>query len=74
MSKIAKCNEFIKKLEDFRLNFHVFNKGYQIQIQIIHNFYPSTGSYYNSETGEKLFYPDFKDRNDLLKWIAKRTK
>lgn len=73
MDKSKLCEMFVGKLKEWRVNHQVFNNGFHIQIQKVHNFYPTKQSYYNSESGHKCFYPAFKDGNDFLKWLSERT-
>ena len=70
--KILKCDEFVEKLKSFRINFER-HSIYHIQIQSQHNFYPSKGTYYNSESGAKFKYPNFKDSNDFLAFLSENV-
>jgi len=71
-SKTQLCQDFLDKLNKWKINHEVFNNGIHVQIQRIHNFYPTKRSYYNTETGEKSFYPNFKNNNELLLWLGER--
>lgn len=69
MNKIELCERFGQQLEEFNVEFEVFNNGYHFQIQKDHNFYPTKRSYYNSENGQKCFYPEFKNEKHFWKWM-----
>lgn len=66
------CQDFADQLKKWKINHEVFNDGIHIQIQRIHNFYPTKSSYYNTDTGEKTFYPKFKSNNELMLWLGER--
>ena len=68
MSKLEKCNLFCDKLKAWRVNFDR-HSDYHIQVQIQHNFYPSKGTYYNSVTGKKSFYPLFENVNEFQEFL-----
>lgn len=53
MSKKTDCDSFEEFLKKHRLNYER-HSDYHFQIQRIHNFYPSTGVYYNSDSGRKI--------------------
>jgi len=73
MGKIEKCNAFADLLKSFNINFERHNE-YHIQVQRIHNFYPSSNTYYNSETNCKGSIPEFKDSNSFLDFLGSNTK
>ena len=68
------CQDFIDKLKEWRVNHEVYNKGYHIQIQRIHNFYPSTRTYYNGDTGIKVVSIKFDTVEELYEFIREHTK
>tara|TARA_R100000951_G_scaffold103090_2_gene95527 strand:- start:6179 stop:6448 length:270 start_codon:yes stop_codon:yes gene_type:complete len=72
--KVNSCDNFSQFLTENRIRHNVFNNGYHIQTQVQHNFYPSKGTYYNSESGKKFGYPKFKDVNAFLQFLGKYTK
>lgn len=76
LSKIkeVRCKNFSEFLTSIRINHKVNNNGYHIQVQVQHNFYPSKGSYYNSESTKKFRYPKFKSGDDFLEFIGKNSK
>lgn len=67
------CKIFSDWLTENKINHNVFNKGYHIQIQVQHNFYPSTSVYYNGESGKKITFTSFKTINDLYKFLSDNT-
>ena len=73
MNKIEICDNFSKLLDSFRINHRRCNP-YHIQIQVQHNFYPSKKTYYNSESGKKFTYPDFKNVNEVTDFLSKNVK
>lgn len=73
MDKINVCDGFAKKLSQFRINFKRCSH-YHIQIQVQHNFYPSTGVYYNSESGERFKYKNFESAKDVLTFLSEHVK
>jgi len=73
MNKIELCERFSEQLKEWRISHQVFNRGFHIQVQVIHNFYPTKQSYYNSESDDKCFYPNWKDVNDFQKWLGQKT-
>lgn len=66
---ITEVKEFSETLNRFKIN-HVVHGKYHVQIQTVHNFYPTKGTYYNSETGKKFKYPEFKDVNEVLMFLG----
>lgn len=70
---ILETIQLSEKLKEARITHEIYNKGYHLQIQLIHNFYPSTGTYYNSDTTHKSRYPEFKDGHEVLQWISGET-
>lgn len=72
-TKQDKIDAFLKKLKEFRISHRSFNFDNHIQVQVEHNFYPTTGRYYNSNNGKKCFFPDFKDVSEFLDFIKQNT-
>ncbi len=73
MEKLKKVKHFCKFLDVYRINYKQHNE-YHIQVQRIHNFYPSNSTYYNSDSDNKTILPEFKDGNEFLKFLADNTK
>lgn len=71
MNKQEMCDKFATQLESWKVNFQR-HSTYHIQIQIVHNFYPSKGSYYNSDSGERANYSSFESGDELIKWLSER--
>ena len=69
MNKILATDKFEEKLKKWRINY-IRHNPYHIQIQSVHNFYPSTRKYFNTETMEREIYPDFKDGQQLLEYMG----
>ncbi len=72
MSKLKEVEDFCKFLKEHRIQYERPN-DYHIQIQRVHNFYPSTTRYYNSDSGLKTAMPSYKDGNELLSFLAENT-
>ena len=72
--KLVTCKDFSDFLKKNHINHEVYNNGYHIQVQIQHNFYPSTGIYYNSASGKKFKYPLFEDGSTFLNFLSKNVK
>jgi hypothetical protein len=70
--KIKKCDDFANRLTGWRVS-HERPNPYQIQIQIEHNFYLSTGKYYNSATSKRFIYPNFKSVDQLFKFLSENV-
>jgi len=68
-----KCSKFSSKLKEWRISHLVFNRGYHIQIQREHNFYPSTNIYYNPNTGKKFRFSMFKNVTELNTFLSKNV-
>lgn len=60
---------FSKDLDKMKVSHRVLNNGYHIQVMVIHNFYPSKKTYYNSDTGRKCKYNEFKNQNELFDFL-----
>lgn len=71
-SKLTLCDNFKNELERYGINYERHSQ-YHFQVQRIHNFYPSTNGYYNSETGEKTTIPDFESGDDILMFLGNHT-
>lgn len=71
LSKIQLCDKFEKKLSDWKIKF-IRPTPYHIQVQKVHNFYPTKRKYHNSETMKVITYPKFKNVNDFLKFVGEQ--
>lgn len=71
--KIKQCDDFEKLLKSLRISFER-PSTYHFQIMTIHNFYPTKGTYYNSDTEKKKPYPKFKSHDQVMKFIGTNTK
>lgn len=67
-SKEIICDAFCNTLSNYRISFKRHNL-YHVQIQGVHNFYPSKGTYYNSDTEHKCKFPEFKSHDDVVKFL-----
>ncbi len=66
---MKKVKDFCELLKGFRINYILCNP-YHVQVQVVHNFYPTKQKYYNSLTNERFIYPDFKNVNEFLKFLG----
>lgn len=73
MNKIELCDFFQEQLEFFDVEHKRLNSGFHFQIQKEHNFYPTKRSYYNSQTGKKCHYPEFKNQKEFWIWIDQQS-
>ena len=64
-----KCKAFSEQLTAWRINHGVHNDGFHIQVQRFHNFYPSTGRYYNSQTKKNFIYKKFNNVSDFYEHL-----
>ena len=71
-SKRKICDKFNDKLKELRINF-IRHSVYHFQIQVEHNFYPTTEVYYNSRTGERCAYKQFETHSELMKFLREKT-
>lgn len=71
--KINQCDDFEKILKNFRMNYKR-HSTYHFQVQTVHNFYPSKGTYYNSKTGVNKTYPSFNDVNEFLIFLGNNNE
>lgn len=70
--KAAECEAFDKMLNEYKISYKRCSE-YHFQVQRVYNFYPTTGIFYNSDTGKKFEYPEFKDGNDFLKFLGENS-
>lgn len=70
--KVKRCDDFCEMLKGFRINFER-HSVYHVQIMIQHNFYPSKETYYNSESGVKMRYPQFKNANEVHEFLSENV-
>lgn len=72
-AKEKKLLEFKNLLDNNRINYLNPSK-YHFQIQRIHNFYPSTNKYYNSDSGDSFYFTMFENVDELYRFLSKNTK
>jgi len=71
--KLQKAKDFSTWLTKNKINHDVHNKGWHIQIQREHHFYPSNNKYMNSESGKIKIYKDFKDKRAFESFIQRNV-
>lgn len=71
--KLQKAKDFSVWLTKNKLNHLVHNKGWHVQVQREHHFYPSNNKYMNSESGIIKLYKDFKSKTSFEKFIQKNV-
>ena len=59
---------FCEKLKSLRISYKRHNT-YHVQVDSIHNFYPSRGTYYNSATEHKCKFPDFEKHSEVVDFL-----
>lgn len=74
MNKLELCDFFAEQLEYLDIKYSRYNNGFHFQIDTIHNFYPTKRTYYNSETGAKSHFRDFRTKDDFYSFIESFNK
>ena len=68
MNKIKITYAFCNSLDSMDIDYDRFT-DYHIQVDRNNNFYPTTNRYYNSKTGVKKYFKEFKSKEEFDEFI-----